>query len=56
MKLGLGTVQFGLPYGVSNNNGQTPLDEAQRIVEFARSSGISLLDTAMAYGDSEARL
>lgn len=56
MKLALGTVQFGLPYGVSNNNGQTPLDESQRIVELARDSGISLLDTAMAYGDSESRL
>ena len=56
MKLALGTVQFGLPYGVSNHTGQTPLHEAERIVELARSSGISLLDTAMAYGDSEARL
>ena len=56
MKLALGTVQFGLPYGVSNNNGQTPLDEAQKILELAHNSGISLLDTAMAYGDSEARL
>jgi aryl-alcohol dehydrogenase-like predicted oxidoreductase len=56
MKLALGTVQFGLPYGVSNLTGQTPLHEAERIVELARSSGISLLDTAMAYGDSEARL
>jgi len=56
MKLALGTVQFGLSYGVSNHTGQTPLHEAGRIVELARSSGISLLDTAMAYGDSEARL
>ena len=56
MKLALGTVQFGLPYGVSNHTGQTPLLEAARIVELARSSGISVLDTAMAYGDSEARL
>ena len=56
MKLALGTVQFGLPYGVSNHTGQTPLLEAARIVELARSSGISVLDTAMVYGDSEARL
>lgn len=56
MKLALGTVQFGLPYGVSNNKGQTPLHEAGQIVELARASGISVLDTAMAYGDSESRL
>jgi aryl-alcohol dehydrogenase-like predicted oxidoreductase len=56
MKLALGTVQFGLPYGVSNHSGQTPLHEAERIVELARTSAISLLDTAMAYGDSEVRL
>lgn len=56
VKLALGTVQFGLPYGVSNHAGQTPQHEAGRIVELARSSGISFLDTAMAYGNSEARL
>lgn len=56
MKIALGTVQFGLPYGVSNHTGQTPLHEAARIVDLARSSGISVLDTAMAYVDSEARL
>ena len=56
MKLALGTVQFGLPYGISNSNGQTTLEEATRIIDLARISGVSLLDTAMAYGDSEARL
>ena len=56
MKLALGTVQFGIPYGVSNNKGQTSLHEAERIIELARSLGISFLDTAMAYGESETRL
>ena len=56
MKLALGTVQFGLSYGVSNNSGQTQFEEAMRIINLARSSGVSLLDTAVAYGDSEARL
>lgn len=56
MKLALGTVQFGLPYGISNSNGQTPLEEAARIIDLARISGVSLLDTAMAYGKSESRL
>ena len=56
MKLALGTVQFGLPYGVSNSNGQTPPEEATRIIDLARSSGVTLLDTAVAYGESESRL
>jgi aryl-alcohol dehydrogenase-like predicted oxidoreductase len=56
MKLAMGTVQFGLPYGISNSNGQTTLEEASRIIDLARISGVSLLDTAMAYGESESRL
>ena len=56
MKLALGTVQFGLPYGVSNSNGQTPMKEAARIIDLARKSGVTLLDTAVAYGESEFRL
>ncbi len=52
-KLGLGTVQFGLPYGVTNARGQVPESEVQRIVSAARAAGIDLFDTAAAYGDSE---
>jgi aryl-alcohol dehydrogenase-like predicted oxidoreductase len=55
-KLALGTVQFGLPYGVANSVGQPSLEEIRRILEVARSSGIDTLDTARAYGDSERRL
>lgn len=53
MKLGLGTVQFGLDYGVSNNAGKTGRDEAKRIIAMAGSSGIEVIDTAAMYGDSE---
>lgn len=53
MKLALGTVQFGLPYGVSNAGGQTPPDEALRILQCAAVAGIDTLDTARAYGDAE---
>lgn len=53
MKLGLGTVQFGLDYGVSNIAGKTPAKEVRRILEFAAASGIRVLDTAPAYGTSE---
>lgn len=54
-RLALGTVQIGLAYGVSHG-GQVAADEAGRILALARSHGIDLIDTAAAYGDSEAVL
>ena len=56
MTLVLGTVQFGLPYGIANQNGQVSLDDAKKIIALARLSGIDTLDTAIAYGNSEASL
>lgn len=53
MKLALGTVQFGLNYGIANTLGQTPRDEAARIIDRARQCCIDTLDTAAAYGESE---
>lgn len=52
-KLGLGTVQFGQAYGVSNTCGQVPLEGAAAILARAAASGITLLDTAANYGDAE---
>lgn len=52
-QLCLGTVQFGLPYGITNQAGQVPEVEVSRILELATASGIELLDTAQAYGTSE---
>jgi len=56
MNLALGTVQFGLPYGISNARGQVARDTAAEILELARRSGVDILDTAIAYGNSEACL
>lgn len=56
MKLALGTVQFGLKYGIANPDGQIPLDQAIHILNEARQAGIDTLDTAIGYGDSEERL
>jgi len=56
MKLGLGTVQFGLDYGLSNRLGKTLPAEAGDILRVAREAGIRTLDTAWHYGDSEAVL
>lgn len=55
-KLGLGTVQFGLNYGISNTGGQTPQEEVSRILAVALQNNITTLDTASAYGNAEAVL
>lgn len=52
-KLALGTVQFGLDYGVSNTTGKTTPSEVASILEYASRIGIDTLDTAPAYGNSE---
>lgn len=52
-KIGLGTVQFGLNYGISNTSGRTPTEEVANILEFSRQRNIRYLDTASAYGDAE---
>lgn len=56
MKLALGTVQFGLNYGVANTSGQVSSEVASDILQHAHQSGIDTLDTAIAYGESESVL
>lgn len=56
MKLALGTVQFGLDYGISNHDGQVRDEELDEIIALARHAGIDTLDTAQAYGNAEQRL
>lgn len=53
MKLGIGTVQFGCNYGISNKNGQVTYEEINRILNYAKEVGIDTLDTASLYGNSE---
>ncbi len=55
-RLALGTVQFGLSYGIANQAGQVSRSEAKAMLQLASASGIDTLDTAIAYGDSEACL
>ena len=52
-RLALGTVQFGIPYGISNQQGKVSVDSAREILNYAHIRGINTLDTAIAYGDSE---
>ena len=52
-RLALGTVQFGLSYGIANQAGQVTRPEAKGMLQLALTSGIDTLDTAITYGDSE---
>ena len=56
MKYILGTAQFGLDYGVSNNNGKINDEEIIRILKCANNCGVEYLDTANVYGDSETKI
>ena len=56
MRLALGTVQFGLPYGIANQGGQVARSEVKAMLWVAAANGINTLDTAIAYGESEACL
>lgn len=51
-KIGLGTVQLGLPYGIHNKTGKPSSEEAFSILAEARYQKVRLLDTAEAYGNS----
>lgn len=52
MKLSLGTVQFGLDYGIRGQK-KPSKDYAIRCLEFALDKGINAFDTAAAYGNAE---
>ena len=52
--LGLGTVQFGLDYGIANHEGQCTPNEAAEILHLAARAAIEIVDTAALYGSSEA--
>lgn len=56
MKLGLGSVQFGMGYGISNQQGQTAVDEVASILAVAQRNNIRIVDTAALYGTSEEAL
>jgi aryl-alcohol dehydrogenase-like predicted oxidoreductase len=56
MKLALGTAQFGMAYGIASPQPQISYAESAAILEYGRCHGMSLLDTAIGYGDSETRL
>jgi len=52
-KIALGTVQFGIDYGISSISGKVKPKDVANILSYAHSQSIGLLDTAPTYGDSE---
>lgn len=52
-RLALGTVQFGLKYGIANQKGQVSRMAARAILQLATENGIDTLDTAIEYNESE---
>jgi aryl-alcohol dehydrogenase-like predicted oxidoreductase len=53
-KLILGTVQFGLSYGINNAGGKPGIEKVFEILSYAAENGVQILDTADAYGDATA--
>ena len=52
----LGSVQFGIPYGINNNLGIPDIEEVITLLDFARSNGITIIDTAAAYGAAQNKI
>ncbi len=52
-RLGLGTVQFGQAYGISNVRGRVPAEDVAAILRQAAAASLRTLDTAAGYGDAE---
>ena len=56
IRLCFGTAQLGMPYGAANRTGMPTRPESQRLISEALAHGVTLFDTAQAYGEAEARL
>ena len=52
-KLSLGTVQFGLEYGIANEDGKLTQKNVNKIIDYVVQNGINCFDTAPLYGNSE---
>lgn len=52
MKLCLGTVQFGLDYGIRGQK-KPSVEDSIKILDYATQNGIDNIDTAFAYGNAE---
>ena len=55
-KIGLGSAQWGSNYGISNEIGETQLEEIKKILKISSDNGIEFIDTAFNYGNAEKNL
>jgi aryl-alcohol dehydrogenase-like predicted oxidoreductase len=55
-RLGIGTVQFGQAYGISNTRGRVPEGDVAAILRRGAEAGVGTLDTAANYSEAEAVL
>jgi aryl-alcohol dehydrogenase-like predicted oxidoreductase len=53
-RLALGAAQWGLDYGIANRTGRPDDGAVAEILAVAKAAGVNTIDTAKAYGDSEA--
>ena len=52
-QLCIGTAQFGLNYGITNQNGIVNKNEVRKIFQIAKNNKIEFIDTAQTYNESE---
>lgn len=52
-RLALGTVQWGMPYGIANRTGVPASAEIEEMLALAARAGVTVIDTARAYGTAE---
>lgn len=52
-KVALGSAQFGSNYGISNQSGKPDLSTVRKILEYAQTVPIRVVDTAGTYGNAE---
>lgn len=55
-RITLGSAQWGMPYGIANQDGPPNESELRAILATAREAGVHSIDTARAYGESELRI
>ncbi len=53
LRIGLGSVQWGLDYGIANSQGRPSATVVAAMLVRARAAGVALIDTAAAYGAAE---
>lgn len=52
-KLAVGTVQFGMKYGINNKRGKIPKKEVCKIIDIAIKNNIDTFDTTYTYGNAQ---